>query len=226
MTAHGSGKRRAAWPLAALAAALAAGTGQAVNPATMPEPLGASVKRYFHAQAAAAAQDHFTFYELEWLAGTAKLGPAGSAHLERVAKVVNDTTYQVILEANPDGALNLARRRFVVGFLLANGVTDADARVVIGRPYAEGLYGEEAVPIYPLMITTRFRNIGRNGRGFGSSAMGGFGMGGFGMGGFGMGGFGMGGMGGFGGMPFGGYGFGLGGYGPTTTAPGYRGLGY
>jgi hypothetical protein len=202
-------------------------------PALPAEPLGAASHRIFAAQVAAARQDHFVFYECEWKAGTARLGPAGLAHLEKVAQVISNTGYPVIIEGHPEAILNDQRRAVIVASLTAAGVTDAERRVVVGRPPAEGLYGEEAIPLYPQMLLSRYTGgfaggglmgMGMFGRGWG---MGGFGMGGFGMGGmgmfgrgFGLGGFGLGGLGGWGMGGWGGAGAG------GMAPPGYRGLGY
>ncbi|NBO93441.1 MAG: hypothetical protein EBV06_14185 [Planctomycetia bacterium] len=214
-----------------LTLALMMGSGSAWGmefPPTMQvEPLGVASTRIFSAQVEAARQDHYVFYELEWKAGTTILGPAGAAHLDRVSKLLGKTRYPVILEMSPDANLNLARRDVIVNALAAAGIPNAPQRVVVGRPPAEGLYGEESIPIYPMMIASRFTNRGMGNRGMGGMGMGGYGMG---MGGYGMGGFGLGGM-GMGGFGLGGYGlgaFGLGGYGGGGTAgpSGYRGLGY
>jgi hypothetical protein len=202
-------------------------------PALPVEPLGTASHRIFGAQVAAARQDHFVFYECEWKANSAKLGPAGEAHLQKVAMVLGRTSYPVIIEAHPQAPLNQQRRAVMVASLLAAGVTDAERRVVVGRPLAEGLYGEEAIPLYPQMLMSRYSQGGMGGGGMmgrnfglGGFGMGGFGNGGFGLGGFGLGGFGRGfGMGGLGGFGLGG--FGLGGAGGAGMAPsGYRGLGY
>lgn len=202
-------------------------------PALPVEPLGAASYRIFGAQVAAARQDHFVFYECEWKANSAKLGPAGEAHLQKVAMVLGRTAYPVIIEAHPQAALNLQRRAVIVASLLAAGIADAERRVVVGRPWAEGLYGEEAVPLYPQMLTSRYNQGGAGGAGMmgRNFGLGGFGLGGFGGGGFGGAGFGRGfGLGGFGLGGFGMGGFGLGGVGGAGGAgmapPGYRGLGY
>jgi len=203
-------------------------------PALPAEPLGAASTRIFAAQVAAARQDHFVFYECEWKANSAKLGPAGEAHLEKVAAVLGRTGYPVIIEAHPQAALNQQRRAVIVASLLAAGITDADKRVVVGRPWAEGLYGEEAIPLYPQMLFSRYTLGGLGGAGFLGR---GFGLGGLGLGGFGLGGFGGTGFGsgrflgtgfGLGGFGLGGFGLGgFGGFGGAGSAPpGYRGLGY
>jgi len=222
MTKRNSWRRRArSVAAAALAAVLGASPARAGDhpPATTPEPLGAAVHRFFQAQVDVAGQDRFTFYELEWLGHTAHLGPFGQGHLARVMRELPYFKYPVILEPHPDPIVNQTRRDLVVSALLKAGVADAPVRVVLGPPIAEGLYGEEAVPIYPMMISTRFRYGGFGVGGFGG--LGAFGLGGFGLGGFGLGGFGY----GLSGLGLGGWGLGGSGMGPASSQ-GFRGLGY
>ncbi|MFO0930834.1 MAG: hypothetical protein U0736_28010 [Gemmataceae bacterium] len=202
-------------------------------PATVPEPLGSASHRLFAMQVERADQDHFVLYENEWKGDSTDLGPSGRLHLDRIIRKLPLTKYPVVIQIHPDDTVNAARRRQVVSWLLKAGIADADARVLVGPPQAEGLYGEEAVMIYPAMITVRMWNNMMGRMGMGGFGMGGMGMGGFGMGGMGMGGFGMGGMGmggyGMGGYGMGGYGmggYGMGGYGATGPVSGYRGLGY
>jgi hypothetical protein len=221
---------------AALAAVLGASPARAGDhpPATTPEPLGAAVHRFFQAQVDVAGQDRFTFYELEWLGHTAHLGPFGQGHLARVIRDLPYVKYPIILEPHPDMIVNKTRHDLLVSALLKACVADAPVRVVLGPPIAEGLYGEEAVPIYAMMISTRIRYGGFGSGGFGglgAFGLGGFGLGGFGLGGFGLGGFGLGGfgLGGFGyglsGLGLGGWGLGGSGMGPASSQ-GFRGLGY
>lgn len=221
--------RKATRPLtaAALAAALNAGQVQAhgIRPATVPEDLGAATHRIFQAQVDKAGQDAFVIYENEWRGNTTELGPSGRFHLVRMMRRLQQTTYPVVIQIHPDDAVNQARRNFVVNTLLQAGIGDAENRVVVGPPAAEGLYGEEAVMLYPLFLTSRF--WGTMGGGWGGMGMMGGGFGGMGRwGGMGM----MGGWGGGWGGGFGGWGGGFGGWGGGWGGGGYggtyRGLGY
>src|SRR5262245_37094570 len=113
MSRQGRWRRRAArtaLTMAALAVLPGVRTARAGDhpPAISPEPLGAAMHRIFAAQAAAAGQDHFVFYELEWLKNSTTLGPAGRIHLDRVVRYLSQTRYPVIIEPNPDSALNVA----------------------------------------------------------------------------------------------------------------------
>ena len=226
MSRRMSWRRRAARSLAAsVFASMLAGTSiraGEIAPAIPQAPLGGAMHGILQAQVEAAAQDHFVFYELEWMKNTAKLGPAGRRHLARVMLDLAHTHYPLVIETHPDAALNLARRTALVNLLAQGGVPRSDERVVLGESQAEGLYGEEAVPIYSLFITSRFRTRITGSRLGGLGGVGGLG----GLGG--LGGFGLGGIGGVGGV--GGYGFGafggnyVGGF--ATPTSGYRGLGY
>lgn len=199
--------------------------------ATTPDCLGGAMHRILGAQVERGRADHFVIYDNEWLGDSATPGPFGRGHLERIAKRVGETSYPVVVVPTGNPAIDAPRRRVVVTRLALAGLTDADQRVVLGYSEAEGLYGEEAVMLYPLMLSARFRGAGF-GRGigglggFGGGLGGGFGLGGLG-GGFGLGGLGLGAYGAFGyAMPFnGGFGgIGLGGIG--GYGGGYRGLGY
>ncbi len=214
---------------ASLALALSGRPAQAyIRPATVPEPLGAAVDRIFKIQANLAYADHFVFYECEWVGTSAELAPYGKFHVAEVIRRWATTDAPVVIEINLNDAINQKRRLALVNAFAKAGVPDPDRRVVVGFSRAEGLYGDEAVMLYPQLIMIRFRMMGRGGMGgFGGMGgmggmFGGFGMGGF--GGFGMGGFGggFGGWGGLGGMGLGGLGGGS--YGGTVQ--GYRGLGY
>lgn len=155
-------------------------------------------------QIARANQDKFVIYENEWYLGGRELGRMGQEQVARIAKQLEKSDYNVIIEPHFDTdknsfdeSLNEARRLAVVGKLESAGVPNAESRVLVAMPEALPMYGQEAT------WKGNIRMIG--GSLFGG--MGGFGGGGFGgMGGFG-GGFGGGGFGGFGGMGgFGGFG--------------------
>ena len=163
----------------------------------IPDPVGTKVNWAVEAQAANAAEDDFVIYKHEWCKGAIELGPYGTYHLREVIRRLGDVPFPVVLQPEVDNQINLARRALLVKRLLAAGIHDAEQRVVIAFPEAEGLYGDEALRIYYALITAQ-------------SGLGGYGgLGGFGggLGGFG----GFGGLGGFGG--FGGFGGGLGGFG-------------
>jgi hypothetical protein len=167
-----------------------------------PAPNGTYVHRFRDLQAAKAEADDFVIYKYEWEQGGAELGPFGKYHLNEMVKRLPYVPFPVLIQAHTvDGEVNEQRRRYVVEALERNGIVDAEQRVVLGFPEAEGLYGDQASWIYSQMMAqqTGFNLLGR-----------GFGLGGFG---------GFGGLGGFGGFG------GLGGYGGFFGYPGFGGFG-
>jgi hypothetical protein len=123
----------------------------------IPVCTGTHTKEIFQAQAAIAEADDFVLYEHQWLydpvtnCRTAKPGPFGLYCLTQMVKRLPEVPFPVLIQVNPlNEKLNEDRRTFVVEFLVANGIPrpDAEARVLIGYPQAEGLFGEEAPVIY------------------------------------------------------------------------------
>jgi hypothetical protein len=171
----------------------------------IPPPCGTYVNRFIAVQAGKAEADDFVVYKHEWLNNGIRLGPYGGYHLAQIVKRLNEVPFPVLIQVDADPQLNETRRAFYVAQLTVMGVPDAQRRVILGYPEAEGLYGEEAPRIYRSMIYERII-----GGGFGGGYGGGFSGFGSGFGGFGgLGGFG--GVGGFGGG-FGGFGGGFGGF--------------
>ena len=156
----------------------------------IPKPVGTYTNELLNRQADKAERDDFVFYYNEWIDGQAVLGPRGGEHLDKVIMRLRTVPFAVIVQPEPDQpVLNAARQKALIDALVDAGYPEAPQRVFVGRPPAEGMYGEEAERIYPQLI-----------RGGGFNGGGGLGLGG----GYGMGGFG-GGFGNFGG--FGGFGF-------------------
>lgn len=158
-------------------------------PATYPPPPGEYVRTIFESQAELAEEDDFVIYEHEWVGDTAALAPFGTYHLDQIAGRFGEVPFPVLIQIHPDLALNQARRDFVINYLTTIGYTDAPERVVVGFPKAEGLPGEQAVPIYYQYITSQYQSgygfTGGYGRGsygglYGNRLGGGLGYGGLG----------------------------------------------
>jgi hypothetical protein len=162
----------------------------------IPKPIGTYSNELLNRQAAKGERDDFVFYYNEWVDDQAVLGPFGGWHLDHVIQRLRHVPFAVIVQPEPDKpTLNALRQKALIEALVEAGYTDAPQRVFIGRPPAEGLYGDEAERIYPQLARGGLLGIGGVGfLGFGGFA--GFG-GGFGN------------FGGFGGFP----GVGLGGFG-------------
>lgn len=145
----------------------------------IPKPVGTYTNELLNRQAAKGERDDFVFYYNEWLDGQAVLGPEGGEHLDKVILRLRTVPFAVIVQPEPDQpTLNAQRQKALIEALIDAGYPEAPQRVFVGRPPAEGLFGEEAERIYPQLV----RGAGFGGRGFG--LLGGFGLSGFG-GGFG-----------------------------------------
>ena len=119
------------------------------KPVRKPAPLGSYLYGWRDAQAIAAEADQFVIYRQEWYLDGTKPGPYGSYHLQRIVERLPSVPFPVIIEVDMrDEKINLARKTFVVNQLLAAGITDAPARVIVGYPRAEGLFGDEAARIF------------------------------------------------------------------------------
>jgi hypothetical protein len=141
----------------------------------MPAPWGTHANGWFDAQAVAAEADQFVIYRQEWLADGTTLGPYGSYHLQRIIQRLRGVPFPVVIEVDQRGdKINLARQAFIVNQLLAAGIPDAQARVVVGYPRAEGLFGDEAARIF--LQTYSGSRGGAGGVGSGGTSGGGLGM--------------------------------------------------
>jgi hypothetical protein len=144
----------------------------------IPLPVGTYTRDYRLKQALKAEADDFVIYYNEWTDGTAALHQYGADHLARIISRLPFTTCLVIVQPEPnlaDPSLNAQRYEAVIKALTAAGVGDAANRVALGKPTAEGLFGEEAEVIFP-------RLVGGGGGGLGGGGLGG-GLGGLGFGG-------------------------------------------
>jgi hypothetical protein len=160
-------------------------------------PLGSYVNDWYAAQATAAAADQFVIYRHEWFEDGVTLGPYGNYHLQRIIEHLPGVPFQVVIQVDEvRDKINQARKTTIVNRLLAAGIADAAARVIIGYPRAEGLFGDPAAQIF-------FQTY--------SGSRGGGGLSGYG------------GSGGFGGSPFGGSSFGGSSFGGRSFGGGLRG---
>jgi hypothetical protein len=179
-----------------------------VPPGAIPAPVGTYVRQWEARERAKAAMDRFVIYGNEWYMGGLELGPYGRCHLDQIASHLSCVPYPVVVQPDVNPACTEARRQLVVHYLALHGIPDADQRVVIAFPLAEGLYGEEAPRVYYGMLSGQLGAGGAyGGSGFGLGGLGGFapsgGVGGsLGGAGIGLGGYG-GGAGSMGGLPAG-----------------------
>jgi uncharacterized membrane protein YgcG len=172
--------------------------GKEIPPGSLPDPPGVHLQRFQATQRNNAITMEYAIFLHEWQNGGRALGPYGEHHLSHIIRRLGNVPYPVLVQPTHDPEINEFRRNVIVAKLLEAGIHDAEQRVLLRNPEAEGLFGDEAPRVYQRLLMGNMWGGGMGGMG----GMGGFG-GGF--GGFG-GGFGGGGFGGFGGG-FGGFGF-------------------
>jgi hypothetical protein len=127
----------------------------------IPAPYGTYNTRLQATQATNAEADDFVIYKYEWHMGGAELGPYGRYHLNEIVNRLPQVPFPVIVQPHVDAHLTEARRQVVVNYLAQHGIRDADQRVLVAFPAAEGLYGEEAEIIFESMIRGRGDGFGR-----------------------------------------------------------------
>jgi hypothetical protein len=123
-----------------------------IPPGALPDPPGAHLSRFDAIQKSNAEAISYAIFVHEWYMGGNQLGPYGEYHLQQVARLLPSVPYPVMVQPTLDPALNELRRAVVVARLQRAGVTDAEARVRVEYPEAEGLFGEEATPIFRQML--------------------------------------------------------------------------
>jgi hypothetical protein len=157
------------------------------QPTTCPAVTGTYTRQLFDQQAAKAEADDFVIYKNEWYMAGTGLGPFGSYHITEIVRRLGEVPFPVVIQPQiGDPALDLARRDVIVRALARAGVPDADQRVIIAYPQAEGLLADiQAQRAYLFMMlpgTYSFRLLyGGGGFGLLGGGLGGFGgFGGFG----------------------------------------------
>jgi hypothetical protein len=117
-----------------------------------PQPVGSSVRDHFGRQAAKAEQDDFVVYNYEWDGESTRLTRNGARRFGSVAPRLASEPFDFIIEPSADERLDDARRRALVTLVARQGIPNADDRVVVAYPSAEGLFGDEAPRIYDGVI--------------------------------------------------------------------------
>src|SRR5207248_2376414 len=118
------------------------------------------VRAFQNAQAGKAEADDFVFYKHEWYLGGRELGPYGRYHLNEVTKRLRHVPFPVVLQPTADRELNEIRRQLIVQYLKLNDIPDAELRVLVAFPEAEGLDGNEAERIFDATAAGRGRGAG------------------------------------------------------------------
>jgi hypothetical protein len=155
-----------------------------IAPGALPSPLGTAVRQVHAEQVGRARLANFVINNNEWYKGGEKLGPEGRRHLQELEKQLTaaDTNIVIAPQAeltDEDQYLekNESRRQYVIAALTAAGILNADSRVILGYPEAEGLNGNLAPLAYRRMLI-QGGNAGGGGGGGGLGGGGGGGLGG------------------------------------------------
>ena len=126
-----------------------------ITPGAIPQPNGTYACQWVHAERARAAQDNFVIYHYEWSADVTKLTPSGQGHVAQIAQAMCQVPFPVVIEPSSDRRLDDLRRMAVLEALASSGNPVPPDRVILGRPEAEGLYGQEAPGVARGMLSTQ-----------------------------------------------------------------------
>jgi hypothetical protein len=137
-----------------------------IPPGAIPAPIGTYNCKLQDTQAAKAEADDFVIYKYEWYLGGTELGPFGRYHIQEIINRLPYVPFPVIVKPHIDAELTEARRQVIVNYLAKSGIPDPEQRVIVAFPNAEGLYGDEADPIFDRMVGGDRRDQGGRG-GFG-----------------------------------------------------------
>lgn len=139
-----------------------------ITPGAIPQPVGTYACQWIQAEKARADQDDFVIYQYEWAADGVKLSPFGRDHVARIARDLGESPLPVVIEPAADDRVNAARKAELVRALAKSGLQVSPDSIILGRPEAEGLYGEEAEAIKSSMFNASGGGQGV-GAGFGSN---------------------------------------------------------
>jgi uncharacterized membrane protein YgcG len=118
-----------------------------IPPGAIPQPNGAYLCQWNHAEIARADRDNFVIYQYEWSADGTKLTQFGQEHMKRIAQGLPQVCFPVVIEPSSDQNLNEIHRMAVLEALANCHASIVPERVVLGRSEAEGLYGQEALGV-------------------------------------------------------------------------------
>jgi hypothetical protein len=124
-------------------------------------PLGASVRATYSNHVANGIAARMVLYHYDFVDNTAALNTRGQDQVAKIAAVLAQNGFPVIIERTPSNpTLAEARRLAVLNQLGRSGIPIPPDRIVIGAPIANGLRGGEAEIIYQNLLTqTRERGL-------------------------------------------------------------------
>jgi hypothetical protein len=135
-------------------------------------PLGKAAYDHARTQVANGAAARMVFYDYDFRAGSSELNLRGQDKLQEVGAQLPTNFFPVIIERTPlSPGLDQARQASVLAALAAGPFPVPPQRVIVGRPVANGLRGDE-----PLLIHANQLGLTAAGGGFGGSPVGGVGL--------------------------------------------------
>ena len=153
-----------------LAAASGCHTCNDITPGAIPQPNGTYACQWVHAEKARADQDKFVIYQYEWSAEATKLTPSGQGHIAQIAQGLSEVPFPVVIEPSSDPRVDESRRTAVLEALASNGALVTPDRVLLRRPEAEGLYGQEAPGVARGIVSNQTGGQGAGGGAMGAGA--------------------------------------------------------
>jgi hypothetical protein len=135
-------------------------------------PLGKRVFEHATTQIANATAARMVLYDYDFLEGSSRLNLSGQDKLDEIAAKLPTNFFPIIIERTPKTpGLAQARQAAVLAALASGPFPVPRERVVVGRPIANGLSGQEA-------ILVNFNQLGLTaaGGGFGGAPVGGAGL--------------------------------------------------
>lgn len=114
----------------------------------IPQPVGTYVKLHTERMANNAEASDFIMFLHEWTPEHISLGPGGQRHLLQMTARLVSEQYSIIIEPSGDAGLDERRRAAIAKHLLENQIPDAENRVLVSVPNAEGIFAEESDRIF------------------------------------------------------------------------------
>jgi hypothetical protein len=125
------------------------------DPEAWVRPFGAATLDHLEKQVANGVAARMTLYSYDFAMGgkdQAKLNPAGWQQLTKIANLAGRSDFPIVIESTGNKVDEQLKRQAVLDALRAMGSDIAIDRVVVARPTARGLSGEEAIIVYNNLI--------------------------------------------------------------------------
>ena len=107
-------------------------------------PLGSVSYAHYHAMEANGEAADFVVHRSDFEPGSTDLSMAGRDHILEVGARMSGTPFPILIERSEmDSDIDTKRRQMVVEILTQLGNADAEQRVLVSRPYSDGVRAAE-----------------------------------------------------------------------------------